>query len=164
MALLHPPTLHPCWAAVNRQHSSTWFQPVVRRWLCADRHLARRYGLGWKNGFPPPPPPAQHKHTNDMTATTAGQRDPCENVHPEHVPALLLCAICNSPAQPATKIFSATYITTESGIKVFSLPPLRTLSFGGCPAVGIFPVEQSTNRSPELTLITKGQLSSSFYI
>lgn len=116
----------------------------------------------WPEGMGPPP--AQHKHTDDMTATTAGQRDPCENVHPEHVPALLLCAICNSPAQPATKIFSATYITTESGIKVFSLPPLRTLSFGGCPAVGIFPVEQSTNRSPELTLITKGQLSSSFYI
>lgn len=120
-------------------------------------------GMGW-GGRTGVSPRAQHKHTGDMTAAAAGQRDPCENVHPEHVPALLLCAICNSPAQPATKIFSATYITTESGIKLFSLPPLRTLSFGGCPAVGIFPVEQSTNRSPELTLITKGQLSSSFYI
>lgn len=143
MALLHPPTLHPCWAAVNRQHSNTWFQTLVRQVLC--RHLVRRYWLRWKKGFTP------------STNTTF-------LMHTEHGLTLLLCATCNSPAQPATEIPSATCITRESGIKGVLSPIPKNFKLWGCPAVEVFSAEQSTNRNPEFTVVRKAPFSSSFSI
>lgn len=78
------------------------------------------------------PPPSTN--TSNMTAATTGQRGPCKNVHTEHVPTLLLCTICNSPVQPATKIFSATCITMESGIKSVLSPTPKNLKLWGLPS------------------------------
>lgn len=129
MALLHPPTLHPCWAAVNRQHSSTWFQPVVRRWLCADRHLARRYG--------PPPSPAQTHRWHDCNHGRAeGSLRECAPRACARAPALrhlqqpspachknILCNLYNH-----RKWNKSVLSPTPKNLKLWGLPCSRDLS------------------------------------
>lgn len=145
MALLHPPTLHPCWAAVNRQHPSTWFQTVVEK-VALCTHLVRRCWLGWKKGFTP------------STNTTFPMKTCTQST------GSLPCSVPSATAQPTTETPSAACISRESGITGVLSPIPTNFKLWRHHAVEIFPAEQSTDRNPEFTAVTKAQLSSSFSV
>lgn len=87
MALLHPPTLHPRWTAVNRQHSCAWLQTVV---VCGQTR-GQKVSLWWSNGDP-------QWHDSAMGRVNH-MRTRSQNT-------LLLCTTCNSPVQPITNCTS----------------------------------------------------------
>lgn len=139
-------TLDCCEQTTLKHLASDCEEKVI---LCGQTP-AQKVRLGWKNGDP------------QWHDCSHGRAEGHENMHAEHMPTVLSCTMYNSPVQPVTEIWSATYTITESGMKVSHLPSLWIVSFGGYTPVRIFPAIQSTSTRQELTAVKKAQIFSMF--